>query len=358
MQDSLILSTFVDTSGQAYPRDDRRDGHQSKGRLFHAVRAVICMEVLVAVATLFDPASGTLWLRAFAQASAGVIPATLLWFALASATLPLMPCQPIIRLIMCAVLGASCGSFGVAMALSAGLPCSHPWLGGLWGGALLAVLFASGPAGASFAVSVPALDSADEDRITTRRPRPQQLQALQSGIRVHFLNNTLNSAIALLHSEPDRAAALLEDLGDLLQHALRDPGLAVTLQDELELTERYLAIERVRFGQRLQVNWMLDPLAGDAQIPPLLLQPLVENAVRHGVEPSPGGARIDIRTEHLGDLVLIEVVNTLPAGPGSGGRGLGLRNIWHRLKLLHDDRCHVSIQRRGAVFRVRLEIPT
>jgi len=131
----------------------------------------------------------------------------------------------------------------------------------------------------------------------------------------------------------------------------------VPLFDELDLALRYLAIEQVRFGPRLRLRCCLDPLAEDARLPPLLLQPLVENAVRHGVEPSPEGARIEIHTEHLGNTVHVDIINTLPAGPGDPGLGMALHNIEQRLLLLHEGRCRLSAQQEGDCFRVRLEIP-
>ena len=172
---------------------------------------------------------------------------------------------------------------------------------------------------------------------------------LQARIRPHFLFNTLNSAIALVRAEPARAEALLEDLSDLFRHALREPGPVVTLDQEIALAQRYLAIEQVRFGERLRLSWQLDPQAGAAL--------LVENAVRHGVEPSALGAEVCISTERRGERVVIKVKNTLPDGPGVAGQGLALANVQARLKLLHDvqGQCRSGLQ--DGWFVVRLEVP-
>jgi two-component system sensor histidine kinase AlgZ len=175
------------------------------------------------------------------------------------------------------------------------------------------------------------------------------------------LFNTLNSAIALVRAEPARAEALLEDLSDLFRHALADPGESVTLAQEIALAKRYLAIEQVRFGGRLRLNWALDPAANQARLPPLLLQPLVENAVLHGVEPNPSGAEVSISTERRGDKVIIKVRNTLPDGVSpqvpSRGSGMALANVRDRLSLLHDVRGHFRSGPKNGAYLVRIEVP-
>jgi two-component system sensor histidine kinase AlgZ len=188
-----------------------------------------------------------------------------------------------------------------------------------------------------------------------------RLSELQARIRPHFLFNTLNSAIALVRAEPARAEALLEDLSDLFRHALADAGEAVTLAQEVALAQRYLAIEQVRFGERLRVRWELDPAANQARMPPLLLQPLVENAVVHGVEPSPGGAELKISTERRGDKVVIKVSNSVPGAPATlqraRGHGMALDNVRDRLSLLHDVQGHFQAGMKHGLFEVRIEVP-
>ena len=184
-----------------------------------------------------------------------------------------------------------------------------------------------------------------------------RLAELQSRIRPHFLFNTLNSAIALVRAEPAKAEALLEDLSDLFRHALKDADAPVTLAEEITLAQRYLAIEQVRFGDRLRVQWALDPAADGALLPPLLLQPLVENAVRHGVEPSTEGADIRISTQRRGSTVVIKVTNTVPAGQGEHGHGLALHNVRERLALLHDVQGQFRSGLHHGVYQVRMEVP-
>jgi two-component system sensor histidine kinase AlgZ len=123
------------------------------------------------------------------------------------------------------------------------------------------------------------------------------------------------------------------------------------------LAKRYLAIEKVRFGERLRVQWVLDASAEMAQLPPLLLQPLVENAVVHGVEPSAAGADVKISTQRRGSVVVIKVTNTVPSGQGTAGHGVALRNVQERLSLMHDVQGQFRSGLHDGVYQVRMEIP-
>jgi two-component system sensor histidine kinase AlgZ len=196
-------------------------------------------------------------------------------------------------------------------------------------------------------------------RAKGRAPADTQarLAELQSCIRPHFLFNTLNSAIALVRAEPAKAEALLEDLSDLFRHALVNQVSEVSLAEEISLARRYLAIEKVRFDERLRVHWSLDPKADAARLPPLILQPLVENAVRHGVEPSADGADVMISTQRRGSVVVIKVTNTVPARPGVQGHGLALRNVRDRLALLHDLQGQFRSGLKDGIYQVRMEVP-
>jgi two-component system sensor histidine kinase AlgZ len=136
-----------------------------------------------------------------------------------------------------------------------------------------------------------------------------------------------------------------------------EQGEFVTLDEEIALAQRYLAIEQVRFGDRIQVEWVLDPQASLAKLPPMLLQPLVENAVKHGVEPSAMGAQIRISTQRRGSSVVIKVTNTVPAGQGARGNGVALDNVRDRLKLLHDVQGQFRSALKDGVFQVRIEVP-
>ena len=224
-----------------------------------------------------------------------------------------------------------------------GLLMTASWLASASAGALLAALLVAGLIWRAKA-RTPAATAA-------------RLAELQSRIRPHFLFNTLNSAITLVRAEPLKAEAMLEDLSELFRSALADPAESVTLEQEIVLARRYLAIEEIRFGQRLHVQWNLDPHANQARLPPLLLQPLVENAVRHGVEPSATGARLRVTTLRRGKVVIVKVTNSTPSGVGPQGNGLALANVRERLMLLHDMQATFQTVYKNGVFQVRLEIP-
>lgn len=167
------------------------------------------------------------------------------------------------------------------------------------------------------------------------RAKQSELEALQARIRPHFLFNTLNTGAALVHLRPADAEQLLLDLADLFRAALAGPR-EIALIDELSLTRRYLEIESLRFGDRLRVNWNLpDPLPA-AFIPTLSIQPLVENAIRHGVEPSASGGVIEISVSTSPSMADITIRNSLPpAGTiDRVGHRVGLDSVRARVHAL------------------------
>jgi two-component system sensor histidine kinase AlgZ len=308
------------------------------------LRAVLFVELVAAVASLFGADSLGDWLIRFSVLTGAVLPGVLVWLLVACSLKTLLARLPLLwQQAIGVALGGLAGLYGCGVLWLAGEQERLPWLASAASGALLAALL----------VAALVWRARGQAPATTTA----RLGELQARIRPHFLFNTLNSAIALVRAEPARAEALLENLSDLFRHALREPGPVVTLEQEIALAQRYLAIEQVRFGERLRLSWQLDPQAGAALLPPLLLQPLVENAVRHGVEPSALGAEVCISTERRGERVVIKVKNTLPDGPGAAGQGLALANVQARLKLLHDvqGQCRSGLQ--DGWFVVRLEVP-
>ncbi|WP_395699809.1 sensor histidine kinase [Aquabacterium sp.] len=184
-----------------------------------------------------------------------------------------------------------------------------------------------------------------------------RLAELQSRIRPHFLFNALNTALALVRVDPGRAETVLEDLSQLFRVALAETGSAVSLDEEIDLAQRYLAIEQLRFGKRLQLVWDLDPAAAVARVPPLVLQPLVENAVRHGIEPALGGGHVLVRTRARLGMVELWVSNTLPEEPGPPGAGIALANVRERLRLLHDLAATLETGVVDGRYEVRISLP-
>ena len=310
------------------------------------LRAVLFVQVVVGVGAMFGAASFLDWATRLALATGGTLPGTLLWLIAACSLKKLLaPLPPAAQWAAGVGLGAVAGLYGCAMLWLVGQANQAPWVASACTGALLAAALVAALVWRARGIA-PAATQA-------------RLAELQARIRPHFLFNTLNSAIALVRAEPARAESLLEDLSDLFRHALAEQSDAVTLAQEIELAERYLAIEQVRFGNRLKVEWDLDDGVDHALLPPLLLQPLVENAVKHGVEPDPQGGRLRIRTYQRGSMACIDIDNTVPSGPTapSAGHGIALANVRDRLRLLHDVHGRFDARPQGKGYRVHIELP-
>ena len=344
MNDSQILSTFQDGARRsAPPRDD-------DVLVFDAchvaviLRAVLFVVAVVAVGVMFGTASPFEWLSRASLVTGGALPATLAWLVAAcSLKKPLARQRLAVQYAAGVALGALAGLYGCGLLALAGFAEPAPWLASASAGALLAAM----------------LVAALVWRVKGRTPAATtaRLTELQARIRPHFLFNTLNTAIALVRDEPDRAEAILEDLAELFRHALAEQGASATLAQEIALARHYLQIEQARFGERLRVQWEIDAATADARLPSLLLQPLVENAVKHGVEPSDHGAEIRISTQRRGDLAVIKVSNTVPAGQGPRGHGLALANVRDRIALLHDLNGSFRAGLVDGVYQVRIEVP-
>lgn len=185
-----------------------------------------------------------------------------------------------------------------------------------------------------------------------------RLIALQARIRPHFLFNTLNSVLGLIPEDPKRAEAMLENLADLFRAVMADPRALVPFSQELELAKAYVAIEEIRFGSRLRVNWCCDAAPKHALIPPLILQPLLENAVLHGVAPVEAGAVISVEVYEDDENLMIFVRNPLTEGTKiRGGNGIALENISERLALHFDVEAHLKISKIKGEYVVTIRIP-
>jgi two-component system sensor histidine kinase AlgZ len=290
-----------------------------------ALRAVLLVQVALAVVALSGAADAAGWMARQAVLAFGGTAATLLWLVTVCALRrPLAALPARLRAVGVMLLGA-------LAALAPWGPLSAIGLveGSVWQAAGVA-------AGGALAASLLWAWLALRARVLQPEDSRARLAELQSRIRPHFLFNTLNTAVALVRADPERAERVLEDLAELFRTALAEVGSSVTLAEELELVRRYLDIESVRFGHRLVVHWDLDERAGAARVPPLLLQPLAENAVRHGVEPVPTGGEVWLRTRRRRGEVEVSLVNTVGSGAGLPGQGIALANVRERLRLLHD----------------------
>ena len=344
MEDSKILSAYQELAPLAQPQVSAHALVFDACHVGVVLRAVLFVEAVVAVGAMFGAATPVDWLTRLSLLTGGALPATLVWLIAACSLKKVLARLSNAAQYMAGVLlGALAGLYGGGVLAMVGLLDPIPWVACAFSGILLAAALV-----AALVLRAKAITPAS----TTAR-----LAELQSRIRPHFLFNTLNSAIALVRAEPAKAETLLEDLSDLFRHALIDQGQSVSLGEEIALARRYLAIEEVRFGDRLQLEWSIDVHGNAALLPPLLLQPLVENAVRHGVEPSAVGARVRISTQRRGSRVVIKVTNTVPEGSGEPGHGLALANVRDRLGLLHDVQGQFQSGLKDGIFQVRIEVP-
>lgn len=227
-----------------------------------------------------------------------------------------------------------------------------------WGGfeSGLAMALGWGGAGAALALVLAARRPAREalnEALTEAR-----LMALTARIRPHFLFNSLNAVLGTIRSDPRRAEAALEELAELFRAQMQDPRELVSLSEEIALCRQYLDLERLRLGERLQVQWDVANCPPDATMPRLILQPLLENAVYHGIEPLPAPGAIAIRLASAGPMVLIELSN--PFQPGhvhAQGNRMALANIRERLQLFYGLAASLNAEVKGDRYHLRIVLP-
>ncbi|MGE0815349.1 MAG: sensor histidine kinase [Vicinamibacterales bacterium] len=190
-----------------------------------------------------------------------------------------------------------------------------------------------------------------------------QLQTLQRQIQPHFLFNTLNSISALMHRDVDAADAMLVRLGDLLRQSIETGDVQeVALAHELDFLRNYVAIEQARFQDRLTVNFEIEPGTEDCSVPNFLLQPLVENSIRHGIGPRAGPGQVWVRASRAGDVLRLEVrddgVGMDAAQLSDLEHGVGLSNTRSRLVHLYGSRHHFSVSSPAeGGLSVRIDLP-
>lgn len=185
-----------------------------------------------------------------------------------------------------------------------------------------------------------------------------RLQALQARIRPHFLFNSINAVLSIVRADPKRAETALEDMADLFRMAMADSQKMVLLRREIELSRQYLSLEKLRLGERLVESWQVDEALNDALIPPLILQPLLENAVYHGIEPLSEGGVIEVRLARIGRELHLDVRNPCRAEYGlHNGNKMALENIRERLALQFDVEAKYTVESGSDYYHVHIQLP-
>ena len=185
-----------------------------------------------------------------------------------------------------------------------------------------------------------------------------RLQALQARIRPHFLFNSINAVLSLVRSEPRRAETALEDLADLFRVLMRDNRQLAPLADEIRLCRQYLDLEKLRLGDRLTIEWHVENMPRDALVPPLVLQPLLENAVYHGIEPSssPGVIAINIFLRR-GEVHAVLRNPYRFSGSHHAGNKMAMDNIRERLALHFDAEASLESRAGKDSYEVHIRMP-
>ncbi len=185
-----------------------------------------------------------------------------------------------------------------------------------------------------------------------------RLQALQARIRPHFLFNSINAVLSLIRSQPKQAETALEDMADLFRVLMADNRDLVPLAQEIALSRQYLALEKLRLDERLNIQWQIDDMPPDALIPPLVLQPLLENAVYHGIEPLAMGGKITIQIYTKRNEVHIVLTNPYSTQNNhQNGNKMALKNIRERLTLHFDLEASLKSTQSNSEYQVHITLP-
>ena len=224
-------------------------------------------------------------------------------------------------------------------------------------------------------------------QMLSRALHDARLQVLQARIRPHFLFNTINAVLGIVRAQPRQAEAALEDMADLFRMAMSNAQDLVPLSREIQLCKQYVLLEQLRMGERLRVDWQMQDVPDDVLVPPLLLQPLLENAVYHGIEPLPQGGCINITLRRKGNGLLLKIENPCASrgketpnipqellyheGTGNSpdsckpvkltqphsGNKMALQNIRERLELLFDAEARYQVENGKDFYRVEITLP-
>jgi two-component system sensor histidine kinase AlgZ len=197
-------------------------------------------------------------------------------------------------------------------------------------------------------------------RMNVEREARSRVAALQARIRPHFLFNSMNTIAALTRSNPELAEQAVEDLADLFRASIGEAGNQIEIAQEIEIARVYQRIEQLRLGSRLTVDWQVQRLPPRALIPALTVQPLLENAIYHGIEPLPEGGTVTVSGDQQGDMLYISVSNPLPSATPSHrpeGNRMALANISERLALAYGQRARLAVEPGDGSYRVTVMFP-
>jgi len=310
------------------------------------LRVCIGVNVALLIGTLAAQSETGQFNPAFLSAAAVVEPVTLLsllaWCALRRFLPPLLPArgQRVLAWLVPGVIAAGVLRLLMGPAESAS--------GVVWAGSLVAL---AGGVAVQHYLELRA-------RAFSPAVAEAKLQALQSRIRPHFLFNSLNAVLAVVQSDPARAERMLENLAELFRAVMGDVRELVSLEHELDLCRKYVEIEQTRLGERLHVDWQITPVHPRARVPQLLLQPIIENAVRYGAERLAGPCDIEVRVRQRGFLLEIGVSNPIAREPiQREGNQIGLNNIRGRLALIYDLEASLETRVRRGRFELKMTIP-
>ena len=309
------------------------------------LRVLLAINLLAALAALIQAPDMASWAERYIELAAVVEPLLLIGLGLLSLMRDTLWRLPL-RLGQACVLGLAGGIaaallfYAASLSLSDGASVMRAVLLAMAATALLLVYF----------------------ELRSRAISPVQtearLAALNARIRPHFLFNSLNAVLSLIRARPQQAEAALEALSDLFRAAMRDPGELVSLADEIALGKQYLELETLRLGERLTVDWQIGAVAMDLPIPPLMLQPLLENAVYHGIEPSSEGGTVRISIEQRDQELRIAIANpTVGQVHNAAGNQIAVANIRERLALYYDLEARLEIETGDNFYEVRIILP-
>lgn len=309
------------------------------------LRLLLGINLLALVMALVQTPDMAGWLAHYVEIAGGVEPWLLIYIAVLAALrdtlwrLPLRVGQALVVLIA-GLLNYLLYAYWQSLAVGDGGSLWRPALLAMFGGFLMLTYF--------------------ELRARAFSPAQSEarLAALNARIRPHFLFNSLNAVLSLIRARPQEAEAALESLSDLFRAAMRDPGELVSLADEIALARQYLELEHLRLGERLVVNWEIGSVSMAIPIPPLMLQPLLENAVYHGIEPAPAGGTVRIAISQRGDELQIVIANpTAGRVQHAAGNQIALANIRERLALYYDLEAQLEIRLEDNLYEVRISLP-